>query len=134
MAERRITMQGASLPAVTDLAGMAEILMVEASSLAKVWRDWPHFFVGKGRTARGARFRPDDVLEYLERNNGNYSLHDQERQAVQGRGLPTRSEDRIKVGVHESAGRKKVGSKGSRSSRKADPDRYGLLTAGNGVP
>ena len=75
-------MPGAPLPAVTDLAGMAEILMVEASSLAKVWRAWPHFFVGSGRTARGARFRPEDVLEYLEQHNGNYFIHDQERQAV----------------------------------------------------
>lgn len=40
-----------TLPAVTDLAGMAEILMVGVSSLAKVWRTWPHFFVGNGRTA-----------------------------------------------------------------------------------
>ena len=126
-------MQGTSLPAVTDLAGMAEILMVEASSLAKVWRAWPHFFVGSGRTARGARFRPEDVLEYLEQHNGNYSIHDQERQAVQSGSLPERRADRLKVGVHKSARRKKVGSKGAHSGRKERADRYGLLVPGDSI-
>ena len=122
-----------TLPAVTDLAGMAEILMVEVSSLAKVWRTWPHFFVGNGRTARGARFRPDDVLKFLEQHNGNYSIHDQEGQAVQSGSLPERRTDRLKVGVHKSARRKKVGSKGAHSGRKERADRYGLLGSGDSV-
>lgn len=122
-----------TFPTVTDLAGMAEILMVEASSLAKVWRTWPHFFVGSGRTARGARFRPEDVLEYLEQHNGNYSIYDQERETVQSRGLPKRRTDRLKVRVHQSAGRKKVGSKGAHSGRKERADRYGLLSPSDSV-
>ena len=127
-------MQGTSLPAVTDLAGMAEILMVEVSSLAKVWRAWPHFFVGSGRTARGARFRPEDVLEYLEQHNGNYSIYDQERQALQGGSLQGGRENRRQGRIHESAGRKKVGSAGSRARRKTGGDRYGLLATGDSVP
>ena len=122
-----------TLPAVTDLAGMAEILMVEVSSLAKVWRTWPHFFVGNGRTARGARFRPDDVLKFLEQHNGNYSIHDQERQAVSGGSLQGRGACSRKGGVHKPAGCKKVGSKGSHSGRKAGTDRYGLLATSDSI-
>ena len=127
-------MQGTSLPAVTDLAGMAEILMVEASSLAKVWRAWPHFFVGSGRTARGARFRPEDVLEYLEQHNGNYSIYDQERQTLPGGSLQGGREIRRQGRVHDAAGRKKVGSTDARARRKSGTDRYGLLATGDRVP
>ena len=55
---------------VVDIEGLAGILKCKPATLRHHWRDFPHFFIGRGDDLRGARFDVDDVLIYLKEHRG----------------------------------------------------------------
>ena len=61
---------------IVDGNGLAKAFKCSPSLIRKVWKDYPHFFLGEGRDLRGARFDLDDVLYYLkgERNYGSLEI------------------------------------------------------------
>jgi len=59
---------------IVDIHGLASILKASPNTLKKVWRSYPHFFIGEGRTLKGARFDVDDVLIHLKRQAGNVGI------------------------------------------------------------
>jgi hypothetical protein len=55
---------------IVDINGLAEALHSNRFTLRKLWRKYPHFFVGEGNDLRAARFDVDDVLTFLKRERG----------------------------------------------------------------
>jgi hypothetical protein len=51
---------------IVNIDGLADALICSKDTLLKSWRQFPHFFVGQGDTAKGARFDAEDVIEYLK--------------------------------------------------------------------
>ncbi len=70
------------MTALINITELAEVLGMEKSSLYKLWKEYPHVYVGRGRNARSARFLREDVLAFLR---GRDYTKDQ-RDAISGRG------------------------------------------------
>lgn len=49
-----------------DKAGLSKILLISGSLIEKIWREYPHFFVGQKKTGKSVRFDLNDVIEYLK--------------------------------------------------------------------
>ncbi len=56
---------------IVNYKDLSRILCASEHTLKKTWRSIPHFFIGKGRNLKGARFNVPDVIEYLKKG-GNY--------------------------------------------------------------
>ena len=54
---------------IVNIHGLAEILICSKSTIQKTWREYPHFFIGLGKTAKSARFRADNVIKYSEKRD-----------------------------------------------------------------
>lgn len=46
---------------------LAKKLNVSTKTFEKVWRDWPHIFVGSGTNLKSARFNYQEVIDYLKK-------------------------------------------------------------------
>ena len=86
---------------VATLAEMCQILKIDATTGAKHWRKWPHFFATDGRDARSVRFIPERVIEALAQSNGRLDVQDKGRQAVQGDPLPRRGGRSLTPGLSD---------------------------------
>lgn len=55
------------MPTIVDINAIADIFGFSAHTLKTEWRDYPHFFPGRGRgkNSRSARFVLEDVIAYL---------------------------------------------------------------------
>lgn len=53
-------------PKIVNIDGLADVLICSKDILLKSWRQYPHFFIGQGDTAKGARFDAEDVIQYLK--------------------------------------------------------------------
>ena len=113
---------------IVDAEGLAKELKCSISLLRKVWREYPHFFIGIGRDLRGARFDVDDVLAHLK-ERGNYGCLEEQEPRMVGGQVPAPGRTVQKGGLHDQAsggamgGPKKTGGKCAYSQR----DPYGLL-------
>jgi len=56
-------------PKIVDIQGLADVLVCSQSTMLKQWREYPHFFIGVGDTAKGARFDINDVINYLKKRD-----------------------------------------------------------------
>jgi hypothetical protein len=114
---------------IVDAEGLAKELKCSISLLRKVWREYPHFFVGAGRDLRGARFDVDDVLTYLKRR-GNYGRLEEQKSRVVGGKVPASGRTDKKGGLSNQTSSAAMGGKeaarGKRTSAKRDP--YALLS------
>jgi len=112
---------------IVDAGGLAEVLKCSIGLLRKVWREYPHFFIGIGRDLRGARFDVDDVLAYLK-ERGNYGSLEEQEGMVGGQIQPSR-QTLQKRGVQDQAGGGSVGSKQAARGKcpTAQRDPYALL-------
>lgn len=53
-------------PIIVDHQGLADVLAVSPKTVAKFWREYPHFYVGTGQNLKSARFDVADVIDYLK--------------------------------------------------------------------
>ena len=119
---------------IVDAEGLAKELKCSISLLRKVWRKYPHFFIGVGRDLRGARFDLNDVLNYLK-ERGNYGCLEEQERMVGGQ-IPASGGTNQKGGLSDQASSGAMGgqekARGKRTSAKRDP--YALLPgAGDSV-
>jgi len=114
---------------IVDAEGLAKELKCGISLLRKVWRDYPHFFIGVGRDLRGARFDLDDVLAYLK-ERGNYGCLEEQKSRMVGGQIPAPGRKNQKGGLSDQTSSTAMGGKeaarGKRTSAKRDP--YALLS------
>lgn len=61
-------------PQIVDIHGLAEVLSCSVSTLNKNWREYHHFFIGSGETAKGARFDVEDVVNHLKDRDYSESM------------------------------------------------------------
>ncbi|WP_160713384.1 hypothetical protein [Halodesulfovibrio sp. MK-HDV] len=121
------------LPPIANLDEMAELVKMSKGSLAGVWKQWPHFYVGTGRNAKGARFIPADVIAYLYENGGfdvRNSLPNQEGATLQGRSVSGRSRGQNKTRVSNQKSGSSVGTDGNKKTYYENPDRHELRLCG----
>ena len=110
---------------------LAERLGSSPETLKKVWRSYPHYFVGSGRNLKSARFDLQDVLDYLKgRDYANLRLPDQTGPQVQG-GVQAPGQ-----ASHNGRIQKKGRGKGMDHGRKAKAqgstgDKWGLFRFSN---
>lgn len=121
---------------VATLAEMCEILKIDATTGARHWRKWPHFFATDGRDGRSARFVPEHVIEALAQANGRIDVQDQRRQAVQGDSIPRRGSRSREAGICDK-GRRTAMDVGHGqtipSACSAPANRHGLFIGGGPV-
>jgi len=98
---------------IVDSKGLCEILNVKHRTLRDFWRDLPHFFIGRGRDLRSARFDINDVLHHLKNRDYNECLVRQNQetldlQILEGQaGIPPRRVQNEKRGDQGRARKKK---------------------------
>lgn len=119
---------------VATLAEMCQILKIDATTGAKHWRKWPHFFATDGRDARSARFIPERVIEALAQSNGRIDVQDKGRQAVQGDSVPRRGSRGLVPGLrNQGQGPELVNGRGETiptTSASPNHNRHGLFIGG----
>ena len=50
---------------IVNVEGLSQVLCCSTATIKKTWREYPHIFIGLGRTAKSARFVVSHVLSYL---------------------------------------------------------------------
>ena len=68
---------------IVDSIGLSEILKIEPRTLRDLWREFPHFFVGRGRDLRSVRFDAKDVIQYLKERDYEPMVR-QKKKALEG--------------------------------------------------
>lgn len=94
---------------IVNLDGLADILICSKESLMKTWRQYPHFFIGLGGDARGARFDANDVIDYLKERD--YADMGQKDKELRRPGKNIRSPSSHAVRFSNQGGRQTVGAK-----------------------
>lgn len=51
---------------IVDIDGLSKILGNSKHAIMKIWEEIPHFFTGRGRNLKSARFDAEDVIRYLK--------------------------------------------------------------------
>lgn len=62
---------------IVDIKELATELKASPHTLKKNWRSFPHFFIGDGRTLKGARFDVSEVIEHLKKEADHVSMEKQ---------------------------------------------------------
>jgi len=104
---------------IVDVRGLAKILGCSDRTLEKVWFEFPHFFIGRGRTLRGARFDLDDVIEHLKSRDYAIPRQNQKRVGRSGQGAWRQKK---KNGLPDKIGGHGVGVVGKKRDDDAAPD------------
>ncbi|MCP4116504.1 MAG: hypothetical protein GY737_14050 [Desulfobacteraceae bacterium] len=113
---------------IVDIHGLAGVLLCKESTLDREWREYPHFFIGRGKDARGARFDVGDVLSYLKERDYNHAVQG-ERREIQGAsaaiGVPSKGKER----VHNVESRQNLGNRNRSRIEESDlgEDPFNLL-------
>ena len=121
---------------IVDIYGLAKELHASPNTLKKIWRSLPHFFIGTGKTLKGARFILHEVIDHLKKEAGYGSMERQKKEAV-GRKIPVSPPTTQKRGVPNKVGstamddQKAPGTKKSPSTRR---DPFKLLPGINKIP
>lgn len=105
---------------IVDIHGLAEVLCCSVSTLNKTWREYPHFFIGSGETAKGARFDVEDVVNYLK--GRDYAELGQEKQKLQRQGESCRVSTKNKDRVPHMGRCKRVGDPQEKGNKVNVPD------------
>lgn len=104
---------------IVDIRGLAEVLECSNRTLEKVWFEFPHFFIGRGRTLRGARFDLDDVVEHLK--NRDYAIPRQNQKRM-GRPSPGAWRQAKKDRLSDEISSHGVGASGKKRDEDAAAD------------
>jgi len=100
-------------PYIVDISGLADVLVCSKSLVLKTWRSYPHFFIGAGNDARGARFDVNDVVEHLK-----HASMGQEDEQLQGARKDKRPPSDDKNGFPVQGRCKALGTKHQARSKK----------------
>jgi hypothetical protein len=125
--------ESSPLPPIATLDKMAELVQMSKGSLSGVWQTWPHFYVGSGRNAKGARFIPADVIAFLYENGGlsvRSSVSNKEGTAVQSNSISGRKSSNKQARVSHQKRGAKVASGRSQKTYYENPDRHKLRLCG----
>ena len=109
---------------------LAKILNASPNTLKKIWRNFPYIFIGQGRTLKGARFDPDEVIEHLRKEAYHDSLSDQKKKNICCK-IQVPMQTIQKRGVQEKIRCSGVGgSKAKRTEKSArvGADKFNLLS------
>lgn len=111
---------------IVDIKGLAQVLLCSESMILKTWRQYPHFFIGNGCTAKGARFDVNDVIDYLKKRD--YANVGQTNKKFQRSdttfGLSSKNKNRIQ----DKECRPKMGVIPKRTVKGCPEDEFGILT------
>ena len=94
---------------IVDIKGLAKVLLCSESMILKTWKQYPHFYIGHGCTAKGARFDVNDVIGYLKKRD--YADIGQKKENLDGQGKAIRSSCYNKTGLHDENCSQRVGTK-----------------------
>lgn len=90
-------------------AEMCSRLSVGKDTFRRIWRTFPHVFVGQGKDLRSARFLWDiEVL--LGVAHGNAQISDSSGDTIRCGGVRRRSKDSVQRRVSQQGGRPPVGA------------------------
>jgi len=107
---------------IVDFNELSATLRANPNTLRKRWRTLPHFFIGRGRTLKGARFDLLEVVEALKNDGMERPENRQIPVQIQAQGAAVRKKrDRDKEGRSGARGRGEKEVK-----RPRDP--HGLLS------
>lgn len=109
---------------------LAAILKISPETMRKNWRSYPHFFVGRGKDLRSARFDGMDVLSHLKKGTNNEQVieipNEKWREPVPGQ-IQLSGQAGGQRGIHLSEGRTDMG----KGRAKAAEGRSGKSSGGN---
>jgi len=112
------------LTQIVDISGLAEVLLCSEHILRKTWREYPHFFIGLGGTARGARFDVNDVIRYLKERD--YADLGQKNKNLDRECSTKRVPQKGKKRVQNKVGSERVGKADMGRVAGAQKDRFNL--------
>ena len=113
---------------IVNLQGLAELLASSPHTLRKNWRSYPHFFVGDGRTLRGARFDFDDVLRFLKKRDRAYVCLENKKQKNMDRKIQISGQAVQKRGISNAFKSNGLGSPKKGRVAGAEEDPFDLLS------
>lgn len=115
---------------IVDSDGLCEILNMKKRTLQGVWREYPHFFVAKGRDLRSARFDKEDVITFLKERTCNHGNMVQKKPGNLDVQVSTQQKDLRSLGFQDqkrsSKGREGQTTRVGKSTKPYDP--YGILS------
>nr|WP_299977054.1 hypothetical protein [Desulfobacula sp.] len=84
---------------IVNIEGLSKILYCSTATIKKTWREYPHIFIGLGRTAKSARFFVNDVLDYLKERDYQNGISRPKNKSMDWRfeshRMPKRKEKRV---------------------------------------
>ena len=110
---------------IVNIHGLAKLLQTSPNTLKKDWHNLPHFFIGRGKDCRGARFDFADVLQFLkDRDDANIS---KDGQNVGRKGQISRVSGKNKIRVSDQNGSKLLGKTRKKTVKDTGSDPFNLL-------
>ncbi len=101
---------------IVDVKGLSEVLCCAPATIRKTWREYPHIFIGQGKTAKSARFKVSHVLSYLMERDYQNGIPRSKNKKMDRRFKDIRVSKREKKRLQDQKRSKKVGE---RQERKA---------------
>jgi hypothetical protein len=103
---------------------LATALDASHHTLRKNWRNFPHIFIGDGKTLRGARFIVSEVIEHLKKEAGHVSVEKQKKKNMDRKvQVPRRTIQ--KGGIQNQIGSSGVGGSKAKGAEKSVSIRAG---------
>lgn len=110
---------------IVDIHGLAKVLLCSENTVNKTWAQYPHFFIGLGRNARGVRFDINDVLEYLKERD--YASARQDAQNMERQSQAKRFSSQRETRVQNKDRGKGLGNRNKKIDAKPRTGISGLL-------
>ncbi len=110
---------------IVDIAGLAKVLLCSESMILKTWKQYPHFYIGHGCTAKGARFDVNDVIGYLKKRD--YAVSRQKKENMDRYNSKKRFTQESKKRIHDKDSSKRVGESNIIKLTEPTRDKFNLL-------
>ena len=111
---------------IVDITGLAKVLLCSESMILKTWKQYPHFYIGHGCTAKGARFDIYDVIGYLKKRDSASTGQKTENVDRPGKGVRFPCNDQKRV--HNKNSGKRVGTERKNKTDQSPRDPFNLLS------
>lgn len=115
---------------IVDIKGLAKELNASPHTLKKIWPSLPCFFIGTGRTLRGARFIVPEIIDHLKKEAGYGSMERQKNEEMGGK-IPVSTQPIQKGGLQNKGRSSKMAdlkAPGTEKSSSARNDPFNLLS------
>ena len=111
---------------IVDIKGLAKVLLCSESMILKTWKQYTHFYIGHGCTAKGARFDVNDVIGYLKKRD--YACIGQKTENMDGQGKSVRFSGDNQKRIHNKNSGKRVGTERKNKIDQSPRDPFNLLS------